>query len=109
MAKEPKRLEYDGRERDTKWIAQRLALDYLKRPAVMAVLRSRVTWGLVVVSILAGVPMLLGVAGRQSLLNGPVSPSHAMFVDRCENCHARAFARVPDASCKTCHDGPPHP
>jgi hypothetical protein len=110
MAKEEKPLEYQGRERDTKWIAQRLVLDYLNRPVFLALLKPRVAWGLVAVAALAGVPLILGVAGgKRALLSGPVSASHAIFVDRCELCHARAFSRVPDAACKTCHDGPPHP
>jgi len=110
MAKEEKPLEYEGRERDTKWVAQRLALDYLTRPAMLALLKPRVAWVLVAFSALAAIPIVLGVAGgKQVLLSGPVSTAHAFFVDRCESCHARAFSRVPDAACKTCHDGPPHP
>jgi len=110
MTKEEKPLEYQGRDRDTKWVAQRLALDYLKRPALLALWKARTVWAFVAVSVLAGIPMILGVAGsKQALLSGPVSPSHAIFVNRCEACHAQAFARVPDAACKTCHDGPPHP
>jgi hypothetical protein len=110
MAKEEKPLEYQGRERDTKGVAQRLALDYLKHPVFLAVLRPRVAWGLVALAALAGIPLILGVAGgKQALLSGPVSTSHAFFVDRCESCHTKAFARVPDVACKACHDGPAHP
>ena len=76
----------------------------------MALLKSRITWGLLVAAALASIPLVLGVAGgKKALLSGPVSPAHQLFVDRCEVCHVRAFARVPDAACKTCHDGPAHP
>ncbi len=110
MAKEEKPLEYQSRERDTKWVAQRQALDYLKRPGVLALLRRRITWGLIAAAVLAGIPIVLGLAGgKQVLLSGPVSPAHALFVNRCEACHARAFARVPDTACEACHDGPAHP
>ena len=110
MAKDEKPLEYPDRERDTKWVAQRQALDYLKRPAFLAMLRRRITWGLILAAALAGIPMVLGLAGgKQALMRGPVSPQHGLFVSRCEACHVRAFARVPDAACETCHDGPAHP
>lgn len=110
MAKEEKPLEYQRRIRDTKRIAQRLNLDYLKRPGVVALLRHRLTWLLVAASLAAGIPLVLGIAGgKKALLSGPVSTPHAIFQDRCEVCHTRAFAGVPDTACKACHDGPPHP
>ena len=41
MAKEEKPLEYQRRIRDTKGVAQRLDLDYLKRPARLLLQRKR--------------------------------------------------------------------
>ena len=110
MAKEEKPLEYQHRIRDTKGVAQRLDLDYLKRPSLMALLRSRVTWVLLGASILASVPLVFGIgASRDVLSNGPMSKAHAAFEGRCEVCHAKAFAAIPDAACERCHDGAPHP
>ena len=63
MGKEEKPLEYQRRIRDTKGVAQRLDLDYLKRPALLALLRKRLTWGLIGVAVLACVPLVLGVGG----------------------------------------------
>ncbi|HEY2012200.1 MAG TPA: hypothetical protein VGH38_01810, partial [Bryobacteraceae bacterium] len=110
MAKEEKPLEYQHRIRETKGVAQRLDLDYLKRPAVLAVLRRRITWILVAAAALASVPLVLGVGGsRHAVSNGPLSRVHAAFEGRCEVCHAQAFGGVPDAACERCHDGAAHP
>src|SRR5215831_7634121 len=110
MAKDEKPPEYEGRERETKSVAQRIDLAYLKRPAVIAALRRRATWIAVAVSIAAGIPLVMGIAGsKKALQSGPVSSAHALFGARCEVCHARAFSSIPDTACKTCHDGPAHP
>ena len=81
MAKEEnKPLEYQRRLRDTKGVAQRLDLDYLKRPALMAVVRRRLIWLLVAAAALASVPLVLGIGGtRRVVENGPLSESHAIF------------------------------
>ena len=110
MAKEEKPIEYQGRVRDTKRVAQRLDLNYLKGPALLGILRRRITWAMVAVAALAAVPLVLGVGGsKKALLSGPVSSAHAIFEDRCEQCHTQAFGSVPDRACETCHDGPAHP
>src|SRR6185295_10441863 len=98
------------RIRDTKGVAQRLDLGYLKRPAVLALLRKRLTWLLVALAVLAGVPLVLGVGGsRRAVSNGPLSEAHAMFEKQCEVCHVQAFGGVPDQACQQCHDGAAHP
>jgi hypothetical protein len=110
MAKEEKPLEYQRRIRDTKGVAQRLDLDYLKRPSLLLLFRKKATWILVGVAALASVPLVLGLGGsRRTLSTGPLSASHAVFDGRCEVCHAQAFARVPDQACEKCHDGAAHP
>src|SRR5437660_1746401 len=65
MAKEDKPLEYQRRLRDTKGVAQRLDLDYLKRPAILGHLRKRLTWAVVAAAVLACVPLVLGVGGSR--------------------------------------------
>src|SRR6185369_11304531 len=110
MAKEEKPLEYQRRIRDTKGVAQRLDLGYLNRPALVLLLRKRLTWVLIGVSILACVPLVLGLGGaKRTLSTGPLSKSHAVFEGRCEVCHSQAFAKVPDEACEKCHDGAAHP
>jgi hypothetical protein len=110
MAKEEKPLEYQRRSRNTKGVAQRIDLDYLKRPAWDVVLRRRVTWIAIAAAAAAGIPLVLGVAGaKRALLPGTLSTAHGLFENRCEVCHAQRFAVVADSSCKTCHDGAPHP
>ena len=110
MAKEDKPIEYQRRIRDTKGVAQRLDLGYLKRPALLALFRKRLTWALVAAAVLAGVPLVLGVGGsRRVVSNGPLSEAHAMFEKRCEVCHTQAFGGVPDQACQQCHDGAAHP
>jgi hypothetical protein len=110
MAKEEKPLEYQRRIRDTKCVAQRLDLHYLRRPALLALLRRRLTWLLLVICAAAAVPLATGVGGgRRALMNGPVSSAHAVFAERCADCHVSSFGGVPDRACQSCHDGPPHP
>jgi hypothetical protein len=110
MAEKEKPFEYQRRIRDTKVIAQRLDLGYLRRAARLLVARSRATWALVGFSVLAGVPLVTGIGpARKSLENGLVSESHAFFEQRCELCHTQSFHSVPDLACKQCHDGAPHP
>ena len=110
MAKEEKPLEYQRRIRDTKGVAQRLDLNYLGRPALIAVLRKRLTWVLVAIAAIASVPLVTGFGGsRRAIMSGSVSAAHAVFENKCESCHTSAFASVPDSACQTCHDGAPHP
>ena len=109
MSKEDKPLEYQRRIRDTKGVAQRLDLGYLRRPAVLLLLRKRVTWALLAVAVAACVPLVLGVGGGRRLVeNGPLSEAHAIFEKRCEVCHTQTFGGVPDKACQNCHDGAPH-
>jgi cytochrome c5 len=110
MAKEDKPFEYQRRLRDTKGVAQRLDLDYLKRPAILGLFRKRLTWALVAAAVLACVPLVMGVGGsRGAAAAGPLSQAHALYEKRCEVCHTRAFGGVPDQACQQCHDGAAHP
>jgi Cytochrome c7 and related cytochrome c len=111
MAKEEdKPLEYQRRLRDTKGVAQRLDLSYLKRPAILKVLRDRLIWVLLAVAILASVPVVMGVGGsRRVVANGPLSKAHSLFEKRCEVCHTESFGGVTDKACSQCHDGAAHP
>src|SRR5215475_7994318 len=106
MAKEDKPLDYQRRIRDTKGVARRLDLGYLRRATVLGLARRRLTWVLAAAAALASVPLVTGVGGsRKTLENGPLSESHALFEGRCEGCHQQAFGGVPDKACMQCHDG----
>jgi Cytochrome c7 and related cytochrome c len=111
MAKEEnKPLEYQRRLRDTKGVAQRIDLSYLKRPAILKTLRDRLIWILLAVAVLISVPLVLGIGGsRRVVESGPLSESHAIFEKRCEVCHTQNFGGVPDKACSQCHDGAAHP
>ena len=69
--KEEGPLEYERRVLDTKGVAQRLLLGYLKRPAGMLLERRKATWILVAVSVVACVPLVLGLGGRKVLSTLP--------------------------------------
>src|SRR5512147_1017432 len=102
MAKEEKPLEYQRRIRDTKGVAQRLDLNYLSRPTILGIVRSRVAWAAVALAAVVSIPLITGFGGsRRSVMNGPVSGAHAVFENKCESCHTAAFGGVPDIACQS--------
>ena len=100
-----------GRTRTAKALAQRIDLNYFKRPHPFRRLK-------LVLSIAVPAAVLLWLGGnavggsRAPYSSGPVAPSHHVFGDRCERCHvtqARTFrAHVTDNMCVSCHDAPQH-
>jgi len=110
MSSPEKPLEYRRRVRDTKGVAQRLDLGYLRRGSWMLALRKRAVWAVLAIAAVASIPLALGVGGaRRMVASGPLSEAHAMFENKCEVCHAPAFGGVPDKACSSCHDGASHP
>ncbi len=99
------------RTRTSKSLAQRIDLDYFRRPARLRRLKFLLSVGL---AGAAGAWLLLGgVAGQQKVYSsGPLSPPHAFLANECEACHqpqGRTFLKhVRDGACKSCHDGPLH-
>jgi hypothetical protein len=100
-----------GRTRTAKSLAQRIDLNYFKRPHPFR----RWKLGLSIAVPAAALVWLGGMAAagsRTPYSSGPVSSAHQVFGDRCERCHvtgARAFrAHVTDNMCLTCHDAPQH-
>lgn len=99
------------RTRTTKKLAQRIDLDYLKRPSPFR------RWTLML-SVAAPVLALLWVAWygirRDSRVYsaGPLSSAHAVLTKQCAACHASNLGffeeTVADKQCLTCHDGPVH-
>ena len=99
------------RTRTAKKLAQRIDLNYFKRPHPLRRWRT-------ILSIAAPALGLLWLGGmaaagsRAPYSSGPVSSAHAFAEQRCEVCHVRdtSFrAHVGDNACLTCHDGPAHP
>ena len=109
MAKEEKPLEYERRILDTKGLAQRIDLDYLRRRHWFRDWRRRATLLATGAAAIGVVPFVIGVGGgRKAFSNGPVSRAHSVFESNCSSCHTASFSRVADAACKRCHDGPIH-
>ena len=102
MAKEDKPLEYQRRLRDTKGVAQRLDLDYLKRPALLGLLRKRLTWALVAA---AAAGMRAAGDGRRRKPRSGSQPDRSLRRMRCLKSAAKsatrsAFGGVPDQACR---------
>ncbi|HWZ55160.1 MAG TPA: hypothetical protein VNZ63_03760 [Verrucomicrobiae bacterium] len=99
------------RTRTTKKLAQRIDLDYLKRPSPFR------RWTLLL-SVAAPVLALLWIGWygirRDSRVYsaGPLSSAHAVLTKQCAACHASNLGffeeTVADKRCLTCHDGPEH-
>lgn len=107
MAKEEKPLEYEPRIQDTKGLAQRLNLSYLRLRNNFRDRRLKITMLAPIVAC-AGILPFFFKGTDKFYANGPVSRAHAVFEKDCNVCHTQAFAKVSDNSCKTCHDGPIH-
>jgi predicted CXXCH cytochrome family protein len=97
------------RTRTAKQLAQRIDLNYFKRPHGLR----RVRMLLSIAAPALGLLWLgsMAMAGsRAPYSSGPVSSAHAFAERKCEVCHQRdSFrAHVGDKSCLTCHAGPAH-
>jgi hypothetical protein len=105
------RTEEVARTRTTKKLAQRIDLDYFKRPTVSKRLKF---W----ISVLAPLLALMWIAERsfsgdtRIYSSGRMSEAHAVLEKQCETCHlpqVGAFsAMAADTACSSCHDGPVH-
>jgi hypothetical protein len=99
------------RTRTTKKLAQRIDLNYFKRPS--AYKRAKF-W----LALLLPVAALVWIAWRTTAKDsrvyssGRMSAAHAVLEKECAACHlqqAGAFsAKAADAACLACHDGPMH-
>jgi len=100
-----------GAERTTKKLAQRIDLNYFKRPHPFRRWRF---WLSVTAPVLAVLWLAwCGLAGNQRVYSGgKLSSAHAVLVARCNACHVKAAgafsARASDQACLSCHDGPIH-
>ena len=100
-----------ARTRTTKKLAQRIDLNYFKRPTRLK--RARF-W----LSVLAPLLALIWIAERTILKDarvyssGRLSEPHAVLETQCAACHVQqagaSSAKASDAACLSCHDGPMH-
>jgi hypothetical protein len=99
------------RTRTTKKLAQRIDLDYFKRPSPLR------RWRFLL-SIVAPALAILWIAwygvrsDRRVYSAGGLSTAHAVLTKQCSTCHVSNLgfygAKVIDQKCLTCHDGPLH-
>ena len=100
-----------ARKRTTKTVAQRIDLNYFKRPTPFKLARTLVT-------ILAPLIAIGWIAWRgysrdsRVYSSGRMSESHAVLEKQCAACHVQkagefSFKAI-DNACSSCHDGPVH-
>lgn len=100
-----------ARTRTTKKLAQRIDLNYFKRPTA---LKRAKLWLSVAIPALALAWIAWHGLARDSRVysSGRMSAAHAVLETQCGACHvqtAGAFsAKASDAACLRCHDGPAH-
>lgn len=100
-----------ARARTTKKLAQRIDLNYFKRPTPLKHAKFWLSLGVPVLALLwiAG----RGISGdRRVYSSGRLSRAHAVLEKNCAACHVRQAggfaAKAADRACLDCHDGPAH-
>ena len=99
------------RTRTAKTLAQRIDLNYFKRPHGLRRLRMLLSMAAPALGLL-WLGSMATAGSRAPYSSGPVSSAHAFAEGKCEVCHQRGDsfrAHVGDRSCLTCHAGPAHP
>jgi len=100
-----------ARTRTTKKLAQRIDLNYFKRPTP---LKRAKLWLSVLLPLLALVWIAWrGLSGDHRVYSsGRMSQAHAVLEKECSACHVRTAgvfsAKAADSACLDCHDGPAH-
>lgn len=101
-----------ARERTTKGVAKRIALDYFARPHPLRTWKVALSTGGASIAMIAVAGLLL-IGDDRAYSSGPLSPPHRLFERRCSSCHAGSgeagfFRSVTDRACSRCHEGTPH-
>jgi hypothetical protein len=100
-----------ARTRTTKAVAQRIDLNYFKRPTAF---KRAKFWLAILAPVIALVWIGFHFFGRDNRVysSGRLSAPHAVLEKQCAACHiqqASGFsAKAADSACVACHDGPPH-
>jgi hypothetical protein len=100
-----------ARNRTTKAVAQRIDLNYFKRPTPFK--RAKLWLGVLGPAMaLAWIGWHFWGGDQRVYSSGRLSEAHAVLEKQCAACHvreARGFsAKVANAACLACHDGPAH-
>jgi hypothetical protein len=100
-----------ARTRTTKKLAQRIDLNYFKRPTSF----KRAKFLLCAVVPLLAIAWILWHSARKDSLvysSGRMSEAHAVLEKQCAACHTQVAgqfsAKAADNACAACHDGPVH-
>jgi hypothetical protein len=100
-----------ARTRTTKKLAQRIDLNYFKRPTALKRAKFWLSVGLPALAVVWIAWLVLG-GDHRVYSSGRMSEAHAVLEAECAACHVRtagAFsAKASDAACLSCHDGPMH-
>jgi len=100
-----------ARTRTTKTVAQRIDLNYFKRPTPFK--RAKL-WLAILAPAIALVWIGWHVLGRDNRVysSGRLSEAHAVLEKECAACHVQQLggysASAADSACLECHDGPAH-
>src|SRR6266404_3699213 len=100
-----------ARTRTTKTVAQRIDLNYFKRPTAFKRMK---LWLAILAPAMALLWIGWHVLGRDNRVysSGRLSEAHAVLERECAACHAQqadGFSAVAaDSACLACHDGPAH-
>jgi hypothetical protein len=100
-----------ARTRTTKKLAQRVDLNYFKRPTAFK--RARLWLSLLVPLLAVGWIVWRGFTRDSRVYSsGRMSEAHAVLEQQCASCHvakAGGFSSIAaDGACQACHDGPVH-
>jgi len=100
-----------ARTRTTKTVAQRIDLNYFKRPTPF---KNAKLWLAVLIPAMALVWIGVHFLDHDNRVysSGRLSKAHAVLEKECATCHVREAAgfsaAAADSACLACHDGPPH-
>lgn len=100
-----------GRTRTTKELAQRIDLNYFKRPTPFK--RVKVWLSVLVPLVALSWIAWRGFAGDSRVYSsGRMSAAHSVLEQKCETCHVEKVvefsSKAADKACLGCHDGPVH-
>jgi len=100
-----------ARTRTTKKLAQRIDLNYFKRPSAS---KRAKFWISIVVPVIALAWITgQGLSGNPRIYSsGRMSEAHSVLENQCATCHVQQAggfsAKAADTACLSCHDGPVH-
>jgi len=100
-----------ARTRTTKKLAQRIDLNYFKRPTPLK--RAKLFLSIVAPAIaLAWIAWLVFAKDTRVYSSGRMSEAHAVLANNCAACHVQKAGvfeqKAADSACLACHDGPIH-